>query len=191
MIGKKILVVGATGSGKSTLAQKLSCALQIPHIELDDLHWDRNWTSSPHFEARVSTAIQTHDCWIMDGNYSKVFSSLIYPEVDTIVWLDYSIWINYWRLWCRCWRRWWYQIPLWRSRNIDNLWTHLTSPTDSLFVWLWKTHPKIHERYNNLRQIDKDNKRKRPGWIQLTSPKETDQWLKDIVRNHLPNKKED
>jgi ethanolamine utilization protein EutP (predicted NTPase) len=41
---KRIVVVGSTGSGKSTLAQQLAERMNAPHIELDALHWEPNWT---------------------------------------------------------------------------------------------------------------------------------------------------
>lgn len=70
--GKRILIVGTTGAGKSTLAQTLSETLGIPHVELDDLHWDANWTSSLFFEERVSKVVEDQNCcWIVDGNYQK------------------------------------------------------------------------------------------------------------------------
>ena len=125
--GHRIYVVGATGAGKSTLARSLSDTLHLPHVELDDLYWDADWTPSPRFGDRVSQMLQDEkDGWIVDGNYRQA-RAMLWEHVDTVVWLDYPIWVNFYRLWCRCWKRWWYQTPLWRNGNIDSLWTHLTT----------------------------------------------------------------
>jgi len=42
---KRIVVVGASGSGKTTLAQQLALRPDAPHVELDALFWEANWTS--------------------------------------------------------------------------------------------------------------------------------------------------
>src|ERR1700682_388109 len=89
---QSIVVVGTTGSGKTTCASLLAQKLAIPHVELDALFWDANWTSAPapEFRARVTQALQG-ECWIVDGNYSKV-RDLIWQRATTVVWLDYSLW---------------------------------------------------------------------------------------------------
>lgn len=39
---QRIVVIGSTGSGKTTLANQLAHTLNLPHIELDALHWEPN-----------------------------------------------------------------------------------------------------------------------------------------------------
>jgi adenylate kinase family enzyme len=71
--GQRISIVGTTGSGKTTLARSIAQSLQFPHVELDSLHWEPNWTTAllPVFRSRVSEALQG-DRWVVDGNYSIV-----------------------------------------------------------------------------------------------------------------------
>lgn len=71
-IDQRIAVIGTTGSGKTIIARKLSLRLGIPHIELDALYWEENWSgvSDEVFRERVAAAIQG-DHWIVDGNYSR------------------------------------------------------------------------------------------------------------------------
>lgn len=40
---QRISIVGTSGSGKTTLARQISQLLDIPHVELDALHWEPNW----------------------------------------------------------------------------------------------------------------------------------------------------
>jgi len=86
----KIAIVGTSGSGKTTLARQMSQRLAVPHIELDALHWEPNWTEATIdvFRSRVKTAL-SGDAWVVDGNYSKI-RPLVWSRADTIVWLDYS-----------------------------------------------------------------------------------------------------
>jgi adenylate kinase family enzyme len=41
---RRIHVVGTSGSGKTTLARQIAERLDIPHVELDALHWEPHWT---------------------------------------------------------------------------------------------------------------------------------------------------
>jgi adenylate kinase family enzyme len=86
----KIAIVGTSGSGKTTLARQTSQRLAIPHVELDTLHWEPNWTEATIevFRSRVATAL-SGDAWVVDGNHSKI-RPLVWSRADTIVWLDYA-----------------------------------------------------------------------------------------------------
>ena len=55
---RRIAIVGTSGSGKTTLARQLSSLLELPHVELDALHWDRGWTPTPEaiFQQRAGEA---------------------------------------------------------------------------------------------------------------------------------------
>ena len=44
---QRINVVGTTCTGKTTLARRLSEVLGIPHVEMDALYWEPNWTPAP------------------------------------------------------------------------------------------------------------------------------------------------
>ena len=56
---QRINVVGMSCSGKTTLARAIAERLGVPHVELDALYWERDWTpaSDETFRARVATAV--------------------------------------------------------------------------------------------------------------------------------------
>jgi tRNA A37 N6-isopentenylltransferase MiaA len=55
------VVVGTSGAGKTTLALELAAILNVPHIELDALHWGREWSVRPDFAERVVAAVAARD----------------------------------------------------------------------------------------------------------------------------------
>jgi adenylate kinase family enzyme len=81
-------VVGNSGSGKSTLATRLAAAIGVPHLELDSVFHQPDWTPlrTDEFRQAIGAAV-AGDCWVMDGNYSAV-RPLIWARADTVVWLD-------------------------------------------------------------------------------------------------------
>ena len=95
---QRITVVGTSGSGKTTLAQQLATQLNYPCTDLDVIHWGPNWTPSPaeEFREKVRGALQA-DCWVLAGNYSAV-RDLVWMRADTLIWLDYSFPVVFWRL---------------------------------------------------------------------------------------------
>jgi adenylate kinase family enzyme len=145
---QRIVVVGSTGSGKSTLAQQLSERLHIPHIELDSLNWEENWHPSPDnvFRKRVDLATGVN-CWIVDGNYSKV-RDLVWSRADTLIWLDYNFIVIFWRLLWRSIHRVFSRELLW-GKNRET-WRQVFFSRDSLFVWLVKTYSRRRKEYPEL-----------------------------------------
>lgn len=110
---RRVVVVGTSGSGKTTLARSIAERLGVPHTELDGLHWRADWNEAPDEEMRAAiVAAVAKDGWVIDGNYSR-FQPLILARADTLVWLDFPLWVNLWRLTRRTWRRITTREPLW------------------------------------------------------------------------------
>jgi len=61
----------------------------MSRIEIDAMAWRPNWEMTPRDELRVlvDTATQGDD-WVIDGNYSAV-REIVWPKLDTAIWLDY------------------------------------------------------------------------------------------------------
>ena len=103
--GKRILILGRTGSGKTTLARELAAALGVPHIELDALYFGPDFSTAPLslLRERTSEAI-AGERWVTDGN-KRAVRDLVWPRADTVVWLDYPLYVSLWRLAKRARRR--------------------------------------------------------------------------------------
>ena len=102
----RLSVIGTSGSGKSTLSRRLAQALDIPHIELDAIHWRQGgWTPLPQdqFREAVAEAVR-QERWVVEGGYSAV-RPLVWARADTVVWLDYSLPITFSRVLRRTARR--------------------------------------------------------------------------------------
>ena len=87
----RIVVIGSAGSGKTTLASKLGLILNVPHIELDRLHWGPDW-SLPSIDGFTSIVLEAlgGNRWVADGNYSTI-RHVLWSLADTILWMDYPL----------------------------------------------------------------------------------------------------
>lgn len=170
--GQRISVVGTTGSGKTTLARQVAQHFQIPHIELDALHWEPNWTAaSPQvFRERVTEAL-SGDRWVVDGNYSAV-RDIVWSQADTVVFLDYSFWLNMARLLRRTVQRSLKQEELWNG-NREGIRKSFLSQ-ESIVLWMLQTYQRNRKKYPLLFQ--------RPEYahlsvVHLQSPQMAEEWL--------------
>jgi adenylate kinase family enzyme len=169
---RRIVVVGIGGSGKSTLATSLAALLRLPYVELDALHWEANWTPAGDatFRARTADALST-DGWVADGNYHRV-RDIVWSRADTLIWLDYPLRVNLWRLTKRTVRRVFQREVLWNG-NTERFREAFLS-RDSLYVWAVKRYHSRRREYDALlAQSEYSHLRV----MRLHSPAATDRWL--------------
>ena len=127
------------------MARAVAARIDIPHVELDALHWGPNWTCPPRLEFRALVArALSRESWIVDGNYSKV-RDIIWVRADTIVWLDYSLPVTLWRLTRRTLRRLAKREVLWNG-NRESWRQQFLSRRIALFVVManaWSAPPNV------------------------------------------------
>jgi adenylate kinase family enzyme len=174
---QRIVVVGVTGSGKTTFAHALAARLGYPHIEMDALHWLPNWTEKPTdaFRADIAQAVSS-DCWVMDGNYSKV-RDIVWSRADAVIWLDYRLPLILWRLTRRTARRILSKEALWNG-NRELLRNQFRR--DSLFIWAFQSYRKQRQTYPVLFQ---QPEYQHVSFIRLTSPRAAEDWLSRLQEN--------
>ncbi|MEM7042254.1 MAG: adenylate kinase [Pseudomonadota bacterium] len=95
--GPRIAIIGNAGGGKSTLARDLSKALQTPHVELDRILWNMDWTPQPAdaYSEQHARAIAA-DAWIIDGfgRMDSIASRL--RRTTAIILVDMPLWMHVW-----------------------------------------------------------------------------------------------
>jgi adenylate kinase family enzyme len=177
-LGQRISVIGTTGCGKTTLAAALAEILNIPHIELDALHWGANWEEPPCdvFRDRVAQALSV-TTWITDGNYGKIRDT-IWSQADTLIWLDYPRSIIFWRLLRRTLKRTLTRERLWNG-NTENIYNQFFT-RDSLFYYAATTYKRRRQSY---RKIIQEKQYSHLQVIIHNHPHQTRAWLSELTLN--------
>ena len=145
----RILVIGNSGSGKTTLASRISNLFDIPHIELDAIFHQANWTplDDDAFRDRVQTETLQTD-WVVCGNYSIV-RDIIWERAETIIAIDLPRWKNMWRIVRRTSRRAIRREELWNN-NRESLRNVLAihDKERSIIRWAWSMHQDRRDEIN-------------------------------------------
>jgi len=144
----------------------------MPHVELDSLNWGPDWTEVPVelFRDRVGTALHG-DSWVVDGNYSKV-RDIVWSRADTVVWLDFPLWLILWRLVRRTFQRTLTREELWggnRERFREQFFSR-----SSLLLWALQTYRRRRRGYPQLLAKPEYAHLRQ---VRLQSPRETATWL--------------
>jgi adenylate kinase family enzyme len=174
----RVNVVGTSGSGKTTFAKQLAAKLGSPHVDLDGLFWEANWTpaSDDVFFARITAALQSPS-WIIDGNYDRTVP-IKWRDVQTVIWLDYS----FARTFAQSFRR-----AVFRMITREEIWpgtgnresfrlTFLSK--ESILLWMIRTHGKIRRRYLGVMN---DPQHSAIQFVRLKSPREARAFLDSIM----------
>lgn len=174
--GRRIVVIGTSGSGKTTFARRLASKLGFTHVELDELHWEPNWTEAAPavFEQRVREKLPLESDWIVDGNYSKV-RDLIWQRCDTIIWLDFALHTVMWRLFNRTIERLISQKALWNGNREE--WRTQFLTKDSIFLWAWTSYPRYKKEYPSLLAQPEYS---HTYCLRFSSPQTAEKWLSKL-----------
>ena len=168
----RIVVVGTPGSGKTWLAAEIARRLGIAHIELDEIHWGPGW-SAPTVECFRTAVTQATaaEAWVVDGNYGSV-RDIVWGRAQSLVWLDYPLWLSFWQLWGRTIRRLVTREELW-GRNRETFRGQFLS-SDSLLLHAIRTHRPRRAKYAELLANPPYN---RLSVVRLRSRAEVAEWL--------------
>lgn len=88
----KISIIGYSGSGKSTLARKLGKIYNIDVLHFDAVQFLPGWEVRQLEEKQQITKefLDSHESWVIDGNYSKLFYERRMEEADMIIMLLFN-----------------------------------------------------------------------------------------------------
>lgn len=171
----RIAVVGTSCSGKTTFARQLGEVLDVPHVEMDTLHWMPNWRMRPRDEFRALVAeVVSRDRWVLDGNYGRT-RDLVLPRATHVVWLNYPFATVFWRALTRTIRR-----ALTREKVCgENRESFRASflHRDGIPWWVIRTHGSRKSRYHELFRGDEYP---HLGVIELKNQGEADRLVRDL-----------
>ena len=86
---RRILILGGPGSGKTTLASKLSKIFDLPTVNLDNIHYMKNWIPRSEKERdRIILKKSKESEWIMEGIYKTTLEKRA-NLADIIIILEY------------------------------------------------------------------------------------------------------
>lgn len=172
---QRVAVIGTSCSGKTTFARSLARKLNMPHIELDAVHWQPNWTPTPRdeFRAKAQQAVAP-EAWVLDGNYSAV-RDIVWARATTLVWLNYPFPVVAWRALRRTLRRTLWKEPMWAG-NIETFRLAFFS-RDSILWWVLTTHRKRRRDYPLLFQRSENH---HLSVTVFTSPSEAERFLQTL-----------
>jgi adenylate kinase family enzyme len=169
----RIQLIGGSGTGKTTVALQLAQRLNLTFCDLDELHWDPNWTEVPdEVMCQRLQPIIAQDRWILAGNYNRMWPT-IWPRLDVLVWLDLPLRTKVWRTFKRTLHR-----ALTKQACCNGNYESLPRlfTRDSVVLYLIHTHAQRQREYAAL-----EHDRNRPAFkfVRLRSQAEIDAWLAD------------
>jgi len=144
----RVIVIGSSGAGKTVFSRRLAAILDIPHVELDAVHWQRDWTPREKGEFRqMMEEIVIQERWVVDGNYSVV-RDIVWPRATAAIWLNYPFVTVFWRVFYRTLSRVFRQEELF-SDNRESFRLAFLSK-ESLLWWVITTYARRRREFRNL-----------------------------------------
>ncbi|WP_456844025.1 toxin [Cellulomonas sp. P5_C6] len=174
---RRLRVVGNTGSGKTTFAARAAAVLRVPHVELDAVFWDADWTKRDPDEARArlrELVGSSSGGWVTDGNWTTGVAGLL-DDADAFVWLDFPRRTVMPRVIRRTLRRGLLRTELWHGNREDLRNLLSRDPDQNVVLWSWTQHEPYRLRYEELAQ------RSPIPVVRLRSPREAHRWLATLV----------
>ena len=175
---RRVMVIGTSCSGKTTLARQISDVLDVPHVELDVLHWGPNWTERPLDDFREAVAAHvSEERWVVDGNYGKVRDIVLARATDA-VWLNYPFRIVLGRALARTCRRVVTREELFGG-NRETFRSAFLSRY-SIPWWVVRTHRWRRRQYRELFSVGEGS---RVRLVELRHPRDADELIERLMGN--------
>ena len=173
---KRINVIGTTGSGKSTFSKALSCALNIPYVQLDALFWKPNWQESTdeEFLPKVAKAA-AEEHWVMDGNFSRT-TDIKWQRADTVVWLDFGYLITFKQLLFRTLSRAISKHELWPGTGNRESFRKSFFHKSSILLWFFQNYRRNRRKYLAVMESEQYS---HITFIHLTNPQEAREFIEE------------
>ncbi len=88
----KVAVIGYSASGKSTITKKLGEYYGAQTLHMDSIYWLEGWKERPEEQVALLTEefLDSHNSWVIDGNYSSACFDRRLEEADIIIMLLFS-----------------------------------------------------------------------------------------------------
>jgi adenylate kinase family enzyme len=178
-LGDRISVVGNAGSGKTTMARSLAARFGLPHLELDAVAQQANWSmlDETEFRRRVGQFI-TGPRWVIDGNYTKAgVLDLVWSRAETVIWLDLPRPVVMSRVVRRSLRRLVTREELWNGNReqLKNLLSR--DPNRNVVLWAWSNYPHVRQKYERRQS---DAAWGRLEFVRLRSQADVRAWLRSV-----------
>ncbi|MFZ7088254.1 AAA family ATPase [Curtobacterium sp. RRHDQ10] len=172
---RRVVVAGPSGVGKTSIARRNEAASGIRHTEVDALFHGPGWVPRPEFRSDVET-FTSEPSWVTEWSYSSQLGDLLEARADTMVWLDFPVWVHMGRLVRRTLRRRLRREALWNGNVEPSLWTFFTDP-DHIVRWGWRARAVLRRRVADVERTQPHLR-----VVRVRSQGEADSWVRSIAR---------
>jgi adenylate kinase family enzyme len=167
---ERVMVIGPCGAGKSTLAFALADRTGLPLFHMDKLAWKPGWVDRGNDELReILRSIVIRERWLIEGSYGSTLPDRL-PYADSVVYLDFPIWLCLARILRRIWH--------YRGRTRPDMTEGCPERLDIGFLWYvvrWNAGPRKRLEPALAAHVDKV--------VRLRNPREAHAWLEGAPRH--------
>lgn len=176
----RVVVVGSSASGKTTFARALAEAIEAPHLEMDSVFHRHGLVSEAPAEFLPTLdRFTASERWVVDGNYtSHGTREVVWPRVDTVIWLDPPRRVAMRRVIRRTLQRVITRKEMWPGvrEPFSNL--YRLDPYENIIVWTWTRHAHVREKYE---EAMRDGSWDHASVHRIRSPREAKAFLDSVA----------